>query len=211
MVAGASTAPRPASPPACWRTSCSSRRVSETPRASRPARRCSWSPPTPPGCAAPPSKVRHGPRPSSSSTGRGRRRRPPRWRRRGRRHLDRRARDRRAVHRRGRRLRLGTDARRRVHEDEGAVRQAHRHVPGGGPAGGGRLRRRRGGAPHRLAGGLAPVGRPAGHRRGGHGQSSGRPTAASAWSTPPLTCMAAWESTGTTRCTASSSSPSRSS
>ena len=93
----------------------------------------------------------------------------------------------------------------RVHEDPGAVRQAHRHVPGRGPTGRRRLRRHRGHPAHRLAGRLAD-------RRGSAGRparwpwpSSGPPTGASGWFTPPSTCTAGWAWTATTRCTATSS------
>ena len=51
---------------------------------------------------------------------------------------------------------------RRVHQAPGAVRQAHRHLPGRGPAGRRRLCRHRGHPPDRLAGRLAPGRGPAG-------------------------------------------------
>ncbi len=50
----------------------------------------------------------------------------------------------------------------RVRQDPRAVRQAHRHLPGGRPAGRRRLCRRRGRAAHCLAGGLEALGGAAG-------------------------------------------------
>ena len=92
----------------------------------------------------------------------------------------------------------------RVHQDARAVRQAHRHLPGRGPAGRRRLRRHRGHPAHRLAGGLADRPRGCPPTRRWPSPSSGRPTAASGWSTPPSTSTAGWASTATTRCTGTS-------
>ena len=79
----------------------------------------------------------------------------------------------------------------RVHQDAGAVREADRHLPGRGPAGRRRLCRHRGHPAHGLAGGLAAGGGPAGRRPRWRWPSTGRPRAASVWSTPPRTCTAA--------------------
>ena len=83
-----------------------------------------------------------------------------------------------------------------------AIRKAHRHLPGGGPACRRRLHRRRGRPAHGVAGGVAPGRGPARHQRGGCGQVLGRRGRASASCTPRSTSTVAWVSTATTRCTA---------
>ena len=102
----------------------------------------------------------------------------------------------------GGRLRGGPGADGRVHQDAGAVRQAHRHVPGGRPAGRRRLRRHRGASGSRP--GRPPRGWPPGcpPRPRWRWPSTGRPRAASGSCTPPRTSTAASASTATTRCTA---------
>ena len=129
---------------------------------------------------------------------------------------DRPALDRRARHRRrlcgdgGARRRGGADDR-RVHVVPRAVRTPDRHLPGRGPAGRRRLRRRPRHPAHDAPGRLATHGGVPGGSRGGDRQVLGRPPAASGSSTPPSTSTAASAWTATTRSTATSCWPSSSS
>ena len=112
---------------------------------------------------------------------------------------------------RHRRVRRGAAPHRRVHQDPRAVRAADRHVPGRRPAGRRRLHRHRGRPAHRVAGGVAARRGTAGHRGGRHRQVLGRRGRPAGRRTRPSTCTAASASTATTRCTATSCGPSRSS
>ena len=110
---------------------------------------------------------------------------------------------------RGHRARPGADG--GVCARPGAVRQADRRLPGGGAAPRRRLHRRGGGPPHHVAGGLAALGRPAVRHRDRHRQVLGRRRGPPRRAHRGARARRGRASTWSTRCTATSPRPSRTS